>query len=155
MLKINEPDGSSLQPKRPPRPRRRTTAVMSVSVEDPPPDVAHARGIVLVPVGRDSRAVALRVYEAHLGTEVFPLLVTPGSPLVGDIPAINAESFVAFPGGLPAAQMSAAFQHVRDVPAGRLVVVEFADYRRLPLQRHCQDGEGGGHFRAGPDDCAL
>ena len=130
MLKINEPDGSSLQPKRPPRPRRRTTAVMSVSVEDPPPDVAHARGIVLVPVGRDSRAVALRVYEAHLGTEVFPLLVTPGSPLVGDIPAINAESFVAFPNGaFPGrAQMSAAFQHVRDVPAGRLlVVVEFAD----------------------------
>ena len=130
MLKINEPDGSGLQPKRPPRPRRRTTAVMSVSVEDPPPDVAHARGIVLVPVGRDSRAVALRVYEAHLGTEVFPLLVTPGSPLVGDIPAINAESFVAFPNGaFPGrAQMSAAFQHVRDVPAGRLlVVVEFAD----------------------------
>ena len=102
---------------------------MSVSVEDPPPDVAHARGIVLVPVAA-TRARWRLVYEAHLGTEVFPLLVTPGSPLVGDIPAINAESFVAFPNGaFPGrAQMSAAFQHVRDVPAGRLlVVVEFAD----------------------------
>ena len=98
---------------------------MSAPVEDPPPDVAHARGIVLVPVGRDSRAVALRIYEAHLGTDVFPLLVTPGSPLVGDIPAINAESFITFPdGAFPGrSQLAAGAKHVRDVPSGRLLVI--------------------------------
>ena len=98
---------------------------MSAPVEDPPPDVAHARGIVLVPVGRDSRAVALRIYEAHLGTDVFPLLVTPGSPLVGDIPAINAESFITFPDGVfpGRSQLAAGAKHVRDVPSGRLLVI--------------------------------
>ena len=91
--------------------------------------VAHARGIVLVPVGRCSRDVALRVYEAHVDTEVFPLLVTPGSPFVGVVPAINVESLSKFPDGtFPGRpQFEAGVKHIHSVPSGRLlVVIEFA-----------------------------
>ena len=98
-------------------------------MDEDPPDVAQARGIVLVPVGRCSRAVALRIYEAHVDTEVFPLLVTPGSPFVGAVPAINVESLTkssdgTFPGR---PQLEAGVKHIHDVPSGRLlVVIEFA-----------------------------
>lgn len=92
-------------------------------------DVAFARGIALVPVGRDSRPEALRIYTEHVETDVFPLLVTPGSPLLENVPAVNAAAFSIFPGGtFPGrAQMAAGVKHIHQVPAGRLlVIVEFA-----------------------------